>query len=58
MKFLVAVWVIVMALLGTFGIIHANDTDKNGNYKINWRMLLMFAMLPITPIVAYSCGLI
>ena len=58
MKFLVAIWAIIMALLGFFGTIHANDVDKNGNYKINWRMLLMFVMFPLTPIIAHFCGLI
>ena len=58
MKFLVVVWAIIIALLGIFGTIHANDTDKNGTYKINWRMLLMFIMFPLTPVVAHFCGLI
>lgn len=58
MKFLVVVWVIIIALLGIFGTIHANDTDKNGTYKVNWRMLLMFVMFPLTPVVAHFCGLI
>ena len=58
MKFLIVVWAIIIALLGIFGTIHADDTDKNGTYKINWRMLLMFIMFPLTPIVAHFCGLI
>lgn len=58
MKFLVVIWVIIMGLLGIFGTVHANDTDKNGVYKVNWRMLLMFTMLPLTPVVAHFCGLI
>ena len=58
MKFLIVVWTIIIALLGIFDTIHADDTDKNGTYKINWRMLLMFIMFPLTPIVAHFCGLI
>lgn len=58
MKFLVIIWAIVMGLLGIFGTVHADDTDKNGNYKINWRMLLLLVMFPLTPIVAHFCGLI
>ena len=58
MKFLVVVWAIIIALLGIFGTIHADDTNKNGTYKINWRMLLMFIMFPLTPVVAHFCGLI
>ena len=58
MKFLIVVWAIIIALLGIFGTIHANDTNKNGTYKINWRMLLMFIMFPLTPVVAHFCGLI
>lgn len=58
MKFMVIIWVIIMALFGFFGLIHANDTDKKGNYKVNWRMLVMFAMFPVTPVVAHFCGLI
>ena len=58
MKFLVIIWAIIIALLGFFGTIHANDTDKNGTYKINWRMILMFIMFPLTPVVAHFCGLI
>lgn len=58
MKFLVVVWAIIMGLLGIFGAVHANDINKDGNYKVNWRMLLMFVMFPLTPVVAYFCGLI
>jgi hypothetical protein len=58
MKFLVVIWTIIIALLGVFGTIHADDTDKNGTYKVNWRMLLMFIMFPLTPVVAHFCGLI
>lgn len=58
MKFLVVIWAIIIALLGIFGTIYADDTDKNGTYKVNWRMLLMFIMFPLTPVVAHFCGLI
>ena len=58
MKFLLVVWVIVMGLFGIFGGIHADDTDKNGYYKVNWRMLVMFGMFLLTPIVAHFCGLL
>lgn len=58
MKFLIVVWAIIIALLGIFGTIHADDTDKNGTYKVNWRMILMFVMFPLTPVVAHFCGLI
>lgn len=58
MKFLVVIWAIVMGLLSIFGTVHADDTDKNGNYKINWRMLLLLVMFPLTPIVAHFCDLI
>lgn len=58
MKFLIVVWAVIIALLGIFGTIHADDTDKNGTYKVNWRMILMFVMFPLTPVVAHFCGLI
>lgn len=58
MKFLLIVWVIIMGLFGIFGGMHANDTDKNGCYKVNWRMLVMFGMFLLTPVVAHFCGLL
>ena len=58
MKLGIILWVVIMGLLGFFGLIHRNDTDEKGNFKINWRMLLMFGMFPITPIIARLCGLI
>ena len=58
MKFLVIIWAMIMGLLCIFGTVHADDTDKDGNYKINWRMLLLLVMFPLTPIVAHFCDLI
>ena len=57
MKLILILWIIIMCLLGFFGAIHADDTDKNGCFKINWRMITMFIMFPLTPIVAHFCGM-
>ena len=57
MKWLLVFWVIIMMLLGFFGALHADDTDKNHCFKVNWRLIIMFIMFPITPIIAHFCGL-
>lgn len=57
MKWLLVFWVIIMMLLGFFGTLHADDTDKNQCFKVNWRLIIMFIMFPITPVIAHFCGL-
>ena len=57
MKFIFVLWILALMYFGIFGAVHANDTDKNDCYKINWRMIIMFCMVPITPIIANLCGL-
>lgn len=58
MKIFLILWVCAMLWFGVSGIIHRNDTDKDDNFKTNWRLIIMSIMFPITPIIAKICGLI
>lgn len=58
MKFLMIPYVLVACLFGFFGILHANDTDKNGCFKVNWRMITFLIMMMLSPIPAKIFGLL
>ena len=58
MKFLMIPYVLVACLFGFFGILHANDTYKNGYFKINWRMITFLIMMMLSPIPAKIFGLL
>ena len=52
MKFLMIPYVLIACLFGFFGTLHANDTDKNGYFKVNWRMITFLTMMMLSPIPA------
>ena len=55
---LFCLYIFVWVAFGFFGIVHRDDTDKHGHFKVNWRMLVFFAMTPIIPLVAKICGML
>lgn len=58
MKFLMIPYVLVACLFGFFGVLHANDTDKNDCFKVNWRMIVFLGMMMLSPIPAKIFGLL
>lgn len=45
MKGLMVVYVLVWGLVTVWAIPHAEDTDENGYFKVQWRWLVWFAMV-------------
>ena len=58
MKFLMIPYVLIAYLFGFFGIVHADDVDKNGYFKINWRMIIFICMMMLSLIPAKIFGLL
>lgn len=58
MKFLMIPYVLIACLFGFFGILHADDIDKNDCFKINWRMIIFICMMMLSPIPAKFFGLL
>lgn len=57
MKFLMIPYVLIACLFGFFSAVHANDVDKNNCFKVNWRMMIFFGMMMLSPIAAKLFGL-
>lgn len=58
MKFLVAIWVVLWCAVFVWGLAHRDDTDENGYFKFQWRFVLWFVMVLLTPFIAKFVGLI
>ena len=58
MKFLFVGYVLLIILCGVWAVFHANDVDENGYFKVQWRMILVFVMFLVSPLVAKLCGLV
>lgn len=58
MKWILPVYVILACLSCFIGIMRTNVTDKNGNFKTNWGMIIGLLMLIVSPIVAKISGVI
>ena len=54
---LFAVYMCLVILAGMWAGSHANDTDEEGNFKVQWRIILVFGMFVLSPVVAKLCGL-
>ena len=48
----------LLAICGLWAEMHANDTDKNGYFKVPWRLYIFTLMFLLVPLVAKLCGLI
>lgn len=58
MKWILPVYVIIGCLFGFYGIIHADDTDKNDEFKINWGMIIFMIMMALSAVVAKIVGIL
>lgn len=58
MKFLLVAWVILMCAVFVWAMAHCDDTDKDGNFKFQWRFVLWFIMVLMIPVIAKFVGLI
>ena len=58
MKWILPVYVIIACLFGFYGTIHADDTDKNGNFNINWGMIIFMIMMPLSAVIAKITGIL
>lgn len=45
MKWPMVVWFLLTGLCGNWAIAHRNDTDEEGNFRFQWRMIIWFLML-------------
>jgi hypothetical protein len=47
---------VLVLLCGIWAAMHVNDTDENGLFKVQWRMLLTFILFLCIPFVGILCG--
>jgi hypothetical protein len=58
MKVYFIIYILLMVICGIWAMAHVNDVDKDGCFKIQWRVLLTFIMFLGAPFIAKLCGLI
>lgn len=58
MKWILPVYIIIACLFGFYGIIHADDTNENDEFKINWGMIIFMIMMPLSAVVAKIVGIL
>ena len=57
MAFYFVLYIALMGIAGFWAGYHANDTDENDCFKVQWRLIIVFIMFLASPFVAKMCGL-
>ena len=57
MEWIMVAYIALICLAAVWATSHANDTDENGCFKVQWRMMLVFFMFVLVPVVAKLVGL-